>query len=423
MASGSAGLREGSPSEAAEGLRSDSQEFSPFDKADLGRFIDLNVSSSLGGDVTRSFSDDRSDHNRWRSPDAEGNAPREEEEKLRIMGTPLWYERYSSFVSDVNPSEFLPTLTAMLDGDMRVDYIVCATSYRIVGTVYLRERGVQFHINLFKHNEEEYLVEFQRRSGCVVDFQTFYRQCLASLGKLDLSTVHSIKTAGMLNLHKCHTSARSTDSVAATTTSAESEEKAQKQDGLLSSLEARKDDLRSPLLDVRNEALRSVMLISEHADPSCIGKHDAITTSLLSAMDGISGDSEMSRCVAAILSNVCLSANGCRTDSDKHVDDLQKKVSADIVQPLLQFWSRSNTTPCCPSEREADRQIARLLDILYNGDRDRVGEYALSSEKAKAMIDVIEKREKEMDVRVSEKYSSMKHAMNSVVRQLASVLV
>jgi len=71
-----------------------------------------------------------------------------------------------------------------------VDYEYSAHKYKITGVAYENNTACTFKVKLFQKRDKQatgavrYVVEFQRRSGCVVAFSNFYRATLQALGPL-----------------------------------------------------------------------------------------------------------------------------------------------------------------------------------------------------------------------------------------------
>ena len=119
-----------------------------------------------------------------------------------LEDTPDWYEKYSSFLCNKEPEVILLTLKDMFEKDDRINFEIPESHFQIRGSVHLEKKAMVFHINIFKDTApNEYLVEFQRQSGGMLDFQALYRQSLAHLNLIKgmlVAKIHA-KSTGTFN--------------------------------------------------------------------------------------------------------------------------------------------------------------------------------------------------------------------------------
>jgi len=101
-----------------------------------------------------------------------------------IPELPDYVERFSSFVSTEKPAAVFAAVVAYFASN-KVDYHTeSQRKLKITGIAYENGMPVTFKVKFFRHKRDanRCVVEFQRRSGCVVAFTSFYRRVLAQLG-------------------------------------------------------------------------------------------------------------------------------------------------------------------------------------------------------------------------------------------------
>lgn len=93
-----------------------------------------------------------------------------------VPEVPSYVEKYTTFASRSFPNDILRKVMEILRSFSTVDYELNAPLYQINGTVYENYASANFRVNLFKKEKERaYLVEFQRRSGDAMLFNSFFR--------------------------------------------------------------------------------------------------------------------------------------------------------------------------------------------------------------------------------------------------------
>lgn len=102
---------------------------------------------------------------------------------IRVLeDTPDWFEKYSSFLCKKEPEVVLLTLKDMFQRDDRITFEIPESHFQIKGSVLLDGQKTKFHITIFRDTQpNEFLVEFQRQSGCPADFLAFFRQSRAHI--------------------------------------------------------------------------------------------------------------------------------------------------------------------------------------------------------------------------------------------------
>lgn len=338
-----------------------------------------------------------------------------------LEDTPDWYEKYSSFLCQKNPDVILTTLNEMFKCDDRITFGIPEEYYQIRGSVYLQEKPMQFHINIFRDSKDEYLVEFQRHAGCMLDFQALYRQCLAHLNTIDNFLVVKIKamSCGTFNfttktalvvIQEVDHEEESKTPVATVATVADaaacfpvafdiSKVEEYKKDVMEAIAECEKRFV-SQLVAVRNEALCNLLLASEKMKTVVFPRPDCVFSVLSVATRNLSSEKnglnkEMARCIAMICSNLC-SAKDCEKDGTVTEEELKVLTytrlgtSEMLVPTLLTFWEKERSTKCLPRDSETNNQIIHLLCVLYRGG---ISQYTnLTQDQLKTMVVQIEKR-------------------------------
>lgn len=95
---------------------------------------------------------------------------------------PIYYEKYSSFTSSSQPQELLAAISQQFTARTNVDHEPSFEKNKIKGVAYENNGRCTFKISLFQGKTAgSVLCEFQRRSGCVVSFNKFYRRTIASI--------------------------------------------------------------------------------------------------------------------------------------------------------------------------------------------------------------------------------------------------
>mmetsp|Transcript_9697 Transcript_9697/g.10973 ORF Transcript_9697/g.10973 Transcript_9697/m.10973 type:complete len:452 (-) Transcript_9697:231-1586(-) len=101
----------------------------------------------------------------------------------KLQDAPIYVEQFTSFLSRVSAGEILHRAQSLFL-ELRVDTECSQRKHSIKGLVYVQGAAVLFKLKVFKHCSGIRLVEFQRRSGCVVAFNGFYQDVVARLHDL-----------------------------------------------------------------------------------------------------------------------------------------------------------------------------------------------------------------------------------------------
>jgi len=94
---------------------------------------------------------------------------------------PVYFEKYSSFYSHSAPDVLFQDLHRVFVDMEGVDHDILPAKCKIKGFANGLTGRCAFKVQLFWHQEAMLLCEFQRRSGCVVSFNKFWKRSLASL--------------------------------------------------------------------------------------------------------------------------------------------------------------------------------------------------------------------------------------------------
>jgi hypothetical protein len=95
-----------------------------------------------------------------------------------IQEMPLYVEKATSFMCTLPPEDIFEKVTSALDSH-NVDYEYLPLKNKIKGICYPNNMQCTFHVHVFQSKTGEKLVEFQRRSGCVIAFAQFFSRLVA----------------------------------------------------------------------------------------------------------------------------------------------------------------------------------------------------------------------------------------------------
>jgi len=95
---------------------------------------------------------------------------------------PCYYERHSSFQSSKQPMDILRTIASYFSQE-GIEYDCNVQKFKIKAVTFVRNTRCGFVVRVYKtSSRNRFVVEFQRRSGCVVAFRDFYTRTLCALG-------------------------------------------------------------------------------------------------------------------------------------------------------------------------------------------------------------------------------------------------
>jgi len=95
-----------------------------------------------------------------------------------IQAAPVYIDKATSFLCRLAPEDIFDKITLALDSH-NVDYEYQPLKNKIKGICYPNNIQCSFHVHVFQSSSGEKLVEFQRRSGCVVAFSQFFSRLVA----------------------------------------------------------------------------------------------------------------------------------------------------------------------------------------------------------------------------------------------------
>lgn len=94
----------------------------------------------------------------------------------KVAPFPIYHERYSSFVSKAPLQEIISVIASQLELMDRVDFSYNSLEHSIRGVSYHENASTSWKFRVYEGKEENtYLCEFQRRSGCGIGFRYFYQ--------------------------------------------------------------------------------------------------------------------------------------------------------------------------------------------------------------------------------------------------------
>jgi len=95
-----------------------------------------------------------------------------------IQDAPAYVEKATSFLCSCHTDDIFGKITGALDSH-NVDYEYQPLKNKIKGLCYPNNIQCTFHVHVFMSKSGDKLVEFQRRSGCVVAFSQFFSRLVA----------------------------------------------------------------------------------------------------------------------------------------------------------------------------------------------------------------------------------------------------
>lgn len=98
-----------------------------------------------------------------------------------VTQVPDYFDQWSSFLT--HHKNILQTLVSSLQTqkEHRCDFEHLQDRNMIKGVLYENHASCTFRIQLFQYDDETYLIEFQRRSGCILAFNNFFRHIVDSI--------------------------------------------------------------------------------------------------------------------------------------------------------------------------------------------------------------------------------------------------
>jgi hypothetical protein len=123
-----------------------------------------------------------------------------------LQDVPVYVEKATSFVSTMAPQDILDKIVVALDSH-NVDYEYQPLKNKIKGICYPNSIQCTFNVNIYQSKTGDKLVEFQRRSGCVIAFSQFFSRLVGD----SFSSVHRSSSKQQKSLPPVSTSKNDPD--------------------------------------------------------------------------------------------------------------------------------------------------------------------------------------------------------------------
>jgi len=318
-----------------------------------------------------------------------------------IPELPDYVERFSSFVSAEAPSSVFGAILGYL-GTAKVDY-ECESQrkLKITGIAYENGTPLTFKVKIFRHKSDKNrcVVEFQRRSGCVVAFTTFYRRTLQALGSMvqslyvdDLAA--SNKQSGVSTMPLPSLSF----TVPPTSTTGPGHITLDEQ-----SVNALLDMCLSNEADIKREALRVMAQASAIEVNQIQMKKQDIATRIVEVITASlpSADREVGRCASLLLANLAQASLSFRLRL--------VNLMATMFTVLQRLAEPAATTVGGLLNKEIKRQVSRTLVLL---SQTQIKELKAPSSLS-ARLGLLEQLAKDKDPTVASNVVTTLQAMKS----------
>lgn len=250
-------------------------------------------------------------------------------EAHQLDPVPVYYEKYSSFYTPSPPEHLLRDIHRIFNEMEDVDHDLKPNKCKIKGFANGVTGRCSFKVQLFLHQGTTILCEFQRRSGCVVSFNKFWKKSLGCL-KSHAPTLPENNISQLSDVSDC----ASLPAAFAETTKAVLERDTV--DRLLAM--AGCDNV-----DVQREGSAALAAISQTNSQQLCECLPQIVPLLQKLM--LANDEELCRNACVFLANLCV-ANECR---------------AEIVKGLLDDMLSLLSEPGQMGRRDSKRHVARAL--------------------------------------------------------------
>jgi len=261
----------------------------------------------------------------------------------QLEPVPVYYEKYSSFYTPSKPEPLLRDIHRVFNQMEGVDHDLKPSKCKIKGYANGVTGRCAFKVQLFWHQGSMILCEFQRRSGCVVSFNKFWKKSLVSLK----SHAPSLPEASMTNLSD------TIDCGTLPAAFAESTKTVLERDTVDRLVAMAGCDN----VDVQREgsaALAAISLSNSQQLSGCLPQLVPLLRKLM-----LANDEELCRNACVFLANLCVS-EVCR---------------AEVVKSLLMNMLNLLSEPGHMGRRDSKRHVARAL---YECSKTPCGVSALS---------------------------------------------
>jgi len=252
---------------------------------------------------------------------------------------PVYYEKYSSFYTASRPEPLLRDVRRIFDEMGGVDHDLKPSKCKIKGFANDAAGRCSFKVQLFWHQESIILCEFQRRSGCVVSFNKFWKKSLVLL-KSHTPSLPETSISYFADSVNLPVALESTKTVVDRDTV----------DRLVAMA-------GSDNVDVQREGSAALAAVSQSNSQQlseCLPQFVPLLRKLM-----LANDEELCRNACVFLANLCVS-EACR---------------AEVVESLLMNMLKLLTEPGHIGQRDSKRHVARAL---YECSKIPCGVHALS---------------------------------------------
>jgi len=243
---------------------------------------------------------------------------------------PVYYEKYSSFYTPSRPEALLRDMNQLFNDMEGVDHDLKPSKCKIKGFANGVTGRCAFKVQLFWHQGETILCEFQRRSGCVVSFNKFWKKSLGSLSKNHAPTLPETSISYLSDNIDCASLPAAFAESAKTILERDTVERLVAMAGC--------DNV-----DVQREGSAALAAISQSNSQQLSDSLPQIVPLLRKLM--LANDEELCRNACVFLANLCVS-EACRVE---------------VVKSLLMNMLSLLTEPGHMGRRDSKRHVARAL--------------------------------------------------------------
>jgi len=242
---------------------------------------------------------------------------------------PVYYEKYSSFYTPSRPEPLLRDIHRVFNEMEGVDHDLKPSKCKIKGFANGVTGRCAFKVQLFWHQGTLVLCEFQRRSGCVVSFNKFWKKSLGSL-KSHSPALPETSISYLLDSIDCGSLPPAFAETSKTVLERDTVDRLVAMAGC--------DNV-----DVQREGSAALAAISQSNSQQLSGSLPQLVPLLRKLM--LANDEELCRNACVFLANLCVS-EACRVE---------------VVKSLLMNMLNLLTEPGHMGRRDSKRHVARAL--------------------------------------------------------------
>jgi hypothetical protein len=247
----------------------------------------------------------------------------------QLEPVPVYYEKYSSFYTPSRPEPLLRDIHRVFNEMEGIDHDLKPSKCKIKGFANGVTGRCAFKVQLFWHQEKIILCEFQRRSGCVVSFNKFWKKSLGSL-KNHSPTLPETSISYLLDNIDCGSLPAAFAESSKTVLEPDTVDRLVAMAGC--------DNV-----DVQREGSAALAAISQSNSQQLSRSLPQLVPLLRKLM--LANDEELCRNACVFLANLCVS-EACR---------------AEVVKSLLKNMLNLLTEPGHMGRRDSKRHVARAL--------------------------------------------------------------